>query len=427
MATGTVQQNEPVSERHVSLPEKSAERSRPTHPFAQRDFRRVWTGSFISLIGDQFYLVALPWLVLQITGSSVALGAILMIAAGPRAVLMLVGGATSDRSSPRRILLTTAWARFILVLIVGILVHRDLVQLWQLYALAALFGSADAFSYPAGQALIPSLVETEQLPSANSLIMASAQLSLIIGPLAAGLIMKRWGIAWAFLIDAFSFVALIGALMRIRKSGPGPTLPSQPDSIRASIIEGLRYVAGQPALRSLIVLSAATNFCLSGPLMVGLAILSKQQFGSAAAFGTFISALAFGSLAGAIGPALVKQQLHRGLILLTVFGLVGVGMILLGLLHSMFALAVTLVIMGAGGGWSNVSIQSWLQAAVDRTILGRVVSLLMFAMVGLAPFSYILAGSIVQASLRFMLISSGLLVLLIVAITAKHGSIQAIQ
>src|SRR5208282_1672186 len=148
----------------------------------------------------------------------------------------------------------------------------------------------------------------------------------------------------------------------------------------------------------------------------------KQQFGSAAAFGTFISALAFGSLAGAIGPALVKQQLHRGLILLTVFGLVGVGMILLGLLHSMFALAVTLVIMGAGGGWSNVSIQSWLQAAVDRTILGRVVSLLMFAMVGLAPFSYILAGSIVQASLRFMLISSGLLVLLIVAITAKHGS-----
>src|SRR3954468_2519924 len=84
-------------------------------PLRTRHFRNLWLGSTVSLIGDQFYLVALPWLVLELTGSGLAVGTMLMVAAVPRAVLMLMGGALSDRFAPRRILLATTWIRMVLV------------------------------------------------------------------------------------------------------------------------------------------------------------------------------------------------------------------------------------------------------------------------------------------------------------------------
>src|SRR6476646_3200399 len=115
------------------------------HPLRERNFRRLWIGSAISLLGDQFYLVALPWVVLQLTGSAIAMGTIMMAAAIPRAVLMLLGGALTDRTSPRRILMSTATARTLFVAAIGFLLWFHLLRLWQLYLLGFAFGVADAF------------------------------------------------------------------------------------------------------------------------------------------------------------------------------------------------------------------------------------------------------------------------------------------
>src|SRR5262249_9299581 len=160
----------------------------PPHPLRERNFQLFFAGSSISLLGDQFYFVALPWLVLQQTGSAIAMGTVMMAGAIPRTVLMLIGGAVSDRTSPRRIMVVAAWTRAVLVPALGLLVSLHLLHTWQLYALAAMFGTADAFDGPAAQAFIPFLVKSEQLVAAQSASGVSTQLASILGPAPAGFI-----------------------------------------------------------------------------------------------------------------------------------------------------------------------------------------------------------------------------------------------
>ncbi|HEY6357335.1 MAG TPA: MFS transporter, partial [Vicinamibacterales bacterium] len=162
-------------------------------PLRNRYFRLLWAGRAISALGDQCYLVALPWLVLQLTNSGVALGTVMMTGAIPMVVLMLVGGVLSDRFSARRILIATTCARTVCVAIIGTLVALHAAALWQIYVLALAFGIADAFAAPASQTLVPSIVDAEQLPAANSVTQSTQQLAMIIGPAPAGLIVKSLG------------------------------------------------------------------------------------------------------------------------------------------------------------------------------------------------------------------------------------------
>ncbi len=137
------------------------------HPLRSPNYRLWLIGGTISLLGDQFYLVALPWLVLQQTGSAVVMGAIMMAGAIPRALLMLMGGAVSDRMSARKIMIATAMARTICVTVIAVLVWLRVLRTWELYALAVAFGVADAFAVPAQTAYMPSLLKREQLVAAD--------------------------------------------------------------------------------------------------------------------------------------------------------------------------------------------------------------------------------------------------------------------
>ncbi len=196
-------------------PAPSGESAPPPHPFRIAHFRNLWIGSTISLFGDQFYLVALPWLVLQLTGSSLILGTILMTSAIPRTALMLVGGALTDRVSPRRVLLTTSLVRMILIGTLGALVWFDLVQLWHIYVLTVAFGIANAFSIPAVGALVPTLVQPQQLQRANSVLQGSMATVQTSGQAPAGFIIRGWGVPSALFLDALSFLAVIAALFRL--------------------------------------------------------------------------------------------------------------------------------------------------------------------------------------------------------------------
>ena len=182
------------------------------HPLKSANYRLWLIGGTISFLGDQFYLVALPWLVLQQAGSAIAMGAIMMAGAIPRAVLMLMGGAVSDRLSARKIMVATATARTVCVTVIGLLVWLRVLQTWELYALAFAFGVADAFAAPAQSAYMPSLVKRQQLVAASSLSQSTAQLTTIVGPVPAGFVIQALGVAWAFFVDAISFLFIIGAL-----------------------------------------------------------------------------------------------------------------------------------------------------------------------------------------------------------------------
>src|SRR5271168_300085 len=186
------------------------------HPIFNREFRYLWIGNTVSGCGDQFFLVALPWLVLQLTGSGAVLGGIMMVEAIPRAALMLIGGAVTDRVSPRKIMILTAATRTLLVAALAAFTWTHHVEVWQIYVLCFFFGVADAFTAPAAQTLLPSLVAPAQLPAANALSQGTQQIGMLLVPAPAGIVIAALGVASAFSIDAVSFLFIIAALLRLR-------------------------------------------------------------------------------------------------------------------------------------------------------------------------------------------------------------------
>jgi MFS family permease len=392
----------------ASVPTAGVSASSVEHPLHSPNYRLWLIGGTISLLGDQFYLVALPWLVLQKTGSAVAMGAIMMTGAIPRALLMLMGGAVTDRISARKIMMATATARTICVTVIGVLVWTRILRTWELYALAFAFGVADAFAVPAQSAYMPSLLKREQLVAASSVSQSAGQLTTILGPVPAGFVIQTLGVAWAFFVDAISFLFIIGALWK---------LPDPPKSQAArkavwhSIAEGIAYVGKDVPLRSLMLLATILNFCVAGPVSIGLAYLTKTRFGSPAAYGIVISAVAAGSLLGAVMAGVWKIR-RRGVMILLVSAVLGVCLGAIGLMDRVWSVAGVLLVMGAAAGLVNVHIGAWAMQRIDASVRGRVASVLMLASFGITPISLAVAGFMIAWSLKLMfLLAGGLMVL----------------
>ncbi len=386
------------------------------HPLRNPNYRLWLIGGTISLLGDQFYLVALPWLVLQQTGSAVVMGAIMMAGAIPRALLMLMGGAVSDRMSARKIMMATAMARTLWVTVIGVLVWLRVLRTWELYALAVAFGVADAFAVPAQTAYMPSLLKREQLVAASSVSQSTAQMTTIVGPVPAGFVIKTLGVAWAFFVDAISFLFIVGALWKL------PDPPKSQTARKAmlhSIVEGITYVGKDRPLRSLMLLVTIMNFCIAGPVSIGLAYLTKTRFGSPAVYGIVISAAAAGSLLGALLAGVWRIR-RRGVMILLVSLALGVCLGSIGLLGKVWSIASVLLIMGAAAGMVNIHIGAWIMQRIDVAVRGRVASVLMLASFGITPISLAVAGFLVAWSLKLMfLLAGGLMVL-----TAAGASFQ---
>ena len=253
--------------------------------FASRNFRLLWLGEGVSLLGDQFYLVGLGWFTMQLTGSSLALGAVMMTAAFPRAILMLVGGAITDRFSPRSVMLVSNALRAVITIILAALAFTNTIQLWQLYILAASFGIVDAFFYPAYGSIIPHVVDKENLEAGNGIMYGTMQLSQLIGPASAGLLIARTSLSFAFAFDAATFIwaSLTLIFMRLKldlKTGearPEPVSPpkvhsmtlGKSGSLLTEIHDGLEYVIRHPLLGALLGLVAAVHFAIDAPVFVG--------------------------------------------------------------------------------------------------------------------------------------------------------------
>jgi MFS family permease len=393
------------------------------HPLRNPNYRLWLIGGTISLLGDQFYFVALPWLVLQQTGSAVAMGAILMAGAIPRALLMLMGGAISDRMSARKIMMSTAMARTICVTVIGVLVWLRILRIWELYALAFAFGVADAFAAPAQTAYMPSLVKREQLVAASSVRQSTAQMTSIVGPVPAGFVIKTLGVAWAFFVDAISFLFIIGALWKLPDP---PRSQTAPKAMLHSIVEGIAYVGKDVPLRSLMLLVTILNFCIAGPVSIGLAYLTKTTFGSPSVYGIMISAVAAGSLLGALLAGVWKIR-RRGVMILLVSLALGVSLGSIGLLGKVWSIAGVLLIMGAAAGLVNIHIGAWIMQRIDVAVRGRVASVLMLASFGITPISLAVAGFMVAWSLKLMFLLAGGLMVLTAAGAAFQKPVREIE
>ena len=404
-----------------------------------RDFRLLWIGEGISVLGDHFYMIALPWLVLQLTGDSLAMGTVLALSAVPRALLMLVGGALTDRFSPRSLMLASNAARFVMVSLLTVLVFTNNVAMWMLYMLAVLFGIADAFFYPAQSSMAPQLVKKDHLPVANSLIHGTMMLTMLAGPVLAGLLIavlgdgqtessNMRGIAAAFGLDALSFlVSLITlALIKIEKTASGETGENILDSIRS----GLHFVWNDVPLRAFFFVVAAVTFFFNGPFNIGVPILADTRFPEGAvAYGTILSTWGAGSLVGmALAGMLPRPNPKRmGAVLLGLVSLMGLGLALLGVSTSMIFAAIVGLLLGTLNGYVNIFFTTWVQSRAPKAFLGRLMSLLMFASTGLFPVSMALSGAASRVDVTLLLTVSGGVVALLGLLMTLNPTVRAME
>jgi MFS family permease len=390
-------------------------------PLRGRDFRMVWLGETVSMLGDQFYLIALPWLALELTGSSLALGLVLMAAAIPRAGLMLVGGAMSDRFDPRSIMIASSAARAILVAALAALVWTDALQLWHLYVLGAGFGAADAFFQPAALALVPRLVGKDQLEASNALVMGSMALTGMVGPAAAGVVIAAAGTALGFGIDAATFAFAVVTLLLIRRpprATPEVDEAATGGSALRAILDGLRYASADVQMRTVLLAVTVINLAVVGPFFVGLPALVDSFDSGPMAYGIVLSSWGGAALVGALLAGSLGERARMSTVVpITAFAMAG-ALALIGLAPNVWTTALAAAPLGAAVGVLQVSGMAWLQRRSEPAFLGRVMSLVMFAIMGLTPLSYALAGAIAEIGLPVLFIGAGASVLLLAVSTA---------
>jgi hypothetical protein len=376
----------------------------------------------VSQLGDQFYVVGLPWLVLQKLGSAEILGTVLMAGALPRVVLFLIGGAASDRVSVRWIMLTSAAVRAACVGTIGALAWLGMVSAWEIYALVIVFGIADAFAIPAQIAYVPALLSAEQLVAGFSLTLGTQQVAYALGPIPAGLAVARFGVGPAFVADAVGFLAIIVALLRLPDS---PVTPAQASTIGA-IREGVAYVLGDVPLRTLMLLAMILGLCITGPVNVGLAYIAASRLASSTAYGVIISAAGAGAVAGTLAGGAWKTR-QRGTLIVLNSVVLGVGTMCIPFMPGLWGIVCVVFVMSCTTSLANLHISAWIMQRADATFRGRVSSVLMLASYGLVPVSMAAAGFMITWSATGLFVLAGACVVIAAAAVALLGSLREIE
>jgi MFS family permease len=401
------------------------------------DFRLLFSGAFVSLLGDQFALIALPWLVLQLTKDPLMLGTVLALEGIPRALFILFGGAIADHFSPRRVMLFANVTRFFLTALMALVVFSGMVQAWMIYAFSLTFGIVAGFAIPAENSIVPTLLEEQDLQAGNSIVMGIAQLAGFVGPTMAGIIIGRYsntftGVGIAFAFDAFTFVVSAVTLQMIR--GGSQTLPSQKaparENVWASIGAGVRYVWTDRPLRFMFAILMALNFLLLGPIMVGIPVLADQRLPErAVAFGLLMSAFAGGNLLGYLGAGSLPRPTgaRLRLIVIGLFAAFGIVIGSLGILSSTWLDFGLLFLLGLGNGFMAILMITWMQMRTPKEMLGRMMSLMMLSGTGLAPISQAAAGVLSKWNLTLLFVIPGALVLLLTVWMVFHPDLREVS
>ena len=392
----------------------AAARPRPWSVLASRPFRKLWLATLLSLFGDFFSYVAMAWLVLQLTGSSLALGSVLVVQALPRAVLMVVGGALADRVSPRLTMLGSMGLRALAVGPLAALVLTGRVQMWEVYGIAAVFGIVDAFFMPARMSILPQVVGDRELEPGNALLNVTSMTSVILGPILGGVIVAVAGIGWAFAGDAACFV--IGFLFVLwlpvaaRTARPG----GHPDGgLGGQIVAGMRYAWSDVGIRVTLIVVAVIDFAANGAIGVGLPTLAHGRFSTGATgLGVLLGAWGVGATIGAVGAGIAPPPRRFGWLIVLLCLWFGTGLGAVGLMPALVPAAAVMALAGVGTGVVNTYGVSWLQRRTDPAMQGRVMSLVMLASMGTTPVAYAAAGAVAELNVTLLfLVGAGMILL----------------
>ncbi len=362
-------------------------------PLRVRDFRLLFSGQMASTLGDAFYAVALPWLLLSSGHSPQDLGIVLACYGVPRVATLLLGGALSDRLGPRSVMLLSDCARALLTGLLVALVIAGSPPVWQLCAVAIPLGGFTGLFLPAYYAMSPEVLPDEALQAGNALNSSTIQLAIFLGSGLAGIVVARFNLASAFAIDALSFVisAITLASMRIRAHNAMPET-QESSAGQASLWQTIRsWRLFQVAF--LVVIFG--NFLFYGMFEVALPTLAHNLYAAGAGgYGLLLAAFGGGSLLGGLIAGGLGNLPRRGILMLALITTLAVLYAFVPFAGGLPGATLLVGCAGLTNGILTVLAFTLLQQQAPRHLLGRLLAILMVATLGLYPFSVALAGII---------------------------------
>ena len=269
----------------------------------------MWIGACTSSIGTWMQIVAQGWLIYRLSHSAFLLALDQFLGGIPIFLFSLIGGVVADRVERRKILLGSQYVQMASAALLTVLVATGKVHVWQILCLSFISGFAQAFGGPAYQALIPTLVEREDMPNAIALNSIQFNVAVMVGPALAGQAMAKLGEKWCFGLNALSFLAPIVALSILRtRFMPQKTT----ESVMASLKQGIRFAREQSSMEALILLAFCMTF-LSMPMRTYLPVFVKDIFGRGPeTYGNLLALMGLGSICGSLGVASAGNIKNKG-------------------------------------------------------------------------------------------------------------------
>jgi MFS family permease len=360
-----------------------------------RDFRLLWMGQSISLVGDGIYLVAIAWLVYDLSNEPGALAIVGLAWTLPMVLGLLFSGVLSDRFERRRLLVLSDLIRAAAIGAIAALALAEVIQLWHVIVLVVVYGAGEALFLPAFSAIVPDVVPREQLMQANTLRELMEPLGLrFAGPALGGLLITVFDVGTAFLVDALTFLA-----SAIVVSFMSPQWPPREEShtFRKDLTEGFAYVRAHAWLWATLAGAALFLLVTYGPFEVLLPYIIRNDLGgSAATFGTVMAAGGLGSIGAALLLSRTGAPRRHVTFMWSAWGFgtaLDIGLAISSAAWQMCAIAFF------SFGFATAGMVVWttlVNTLVPAEMLGRVSSLDWFVSIGLTPLSFALTGPVAE-------------------------------
>jgi MFS family permease len=359
--------------------------------FKSRNYKLYFGGQSVSLIGTWMQKTAVSWVIYTLTHSTLMLGVTLFASQFPSFLFSLYGGVVSDRYNRYKVLLTTQILSLIQAVLLAVLILLKHYEVWEILSLSVFLGIINAFDVPARQSLVYEMIDDKNdLPNALALNSSMVNLSRLIGPGIAGIILEKVGDGACFLLNALSFVAVITSLLMMRL----PKYVSKPHTKNAfgELKEGYSYIKRTPEILFVIIMLMFISLFVL-PYSTLIPFYARDVFhGTASTFGIIDSFIGLGAFSGAIFLASIRPGLDLKKILAINTLVFGAGLVLFSH-ESHYILALLFAALAGFGMMSQITISNTLlQTTADAKMRGRVISFYAMAFFGMQPLGGLIIG-----------------------------------
>jgi MFS family permease len=386
-------------------------------------FRRYIIGSLISDTGTWMQVMAQGWVMSTLTNKAIMLGLVNLAAGLPTLALTMIGGSAADRFDKRKILIATQIAQIAFALGLGWLVFTGQIQIWHVIFFAALLGVSIAFEMPAISALVPELVKREQIASAVALDRSVFHGSRLIGPSLAGLFVGWWGAASAFFANAFSFLALIIALISLPRRPVGTE--EEEERRRSGIMDGFRYVRSDRTILSMIVLVALTTIFIFPTISVMLPLYVRNvlQLGPDS-MGWLMATSGTGAFLGSLGLLSIAREKRLKFMSGNVLA-IAAGVFFMSRSHSFLLTACSMGVLAIALSMNFGLANTIVQEHAPSHLRGRVSAVFGLSFFGLMPIAGLIVTGFsdligMRTALAFASVIYGIAAFVVLSLAGRH-------